>query len=299
MVKRLLERFGAALLLLASGGCATAAEGAVRPEGAVPGPALWEVKDADTTIYLFGTVHVLPEGVNWYDARIARALDASDEFVTELDMTDPAAVARAISAEAPLPAGGNLRELMAPENRAQFEQALTSLDLPPGALDAYEPWYAAMVLSLAPLQNAGFNPASGVEAALAARASGKTHAALETIADQVNMFDRMDMPYQLTYLDQAAEGVDEMLPTITTMIQQWREGEVEALGETLNDDLDDGYLTNRLLINRNMNWAGWVERRMAQPGTVFIAVGAGHLAGPGSVQDQLATRGLTVTRIWQ
>jgi uncharacterized protein YbaP (TraB family) len=295
-----------ACLPLALGACATPAEAEaaanvddVRPADAIPGPALWELRDEDTTIYLFGTVHVLPEGLDWYDARLARTFTSADEIVTEIDTTDVAGVSAAILGAAPLAAGGNLRELMTPENRVQFEAALTHIGLPPNALDAYEPWYAAIVMSLGPLQSAGFDPDSGVEAQLTERAIGKRHVALETIDQQVQMFDGMEQVHQLAYLDAAAEGVDEVLPTVNTMISQWRAGDVSQLGQTLNDDLDDEYLTTRLLINRNMNWAGWIHRRMAQPGTVFVAVGAGHLAGPGSVQDQLAARGLTVSRIWK
>ncbi|MEO5707381.1 MAG: TraB/GumN family protein, partial [Alteraurantiacibacter sp.] len=285
------------------GGCATPAEAEaaadVRPADAVPGPALWELRDEDTTIYLFGTVHVLPEGLDWFDARLARTFTSADEIVTEIDTTDVAAVSAAILSAAPLDAGGNLREMMAPQDRIEFEAALTRIDLPPNALDQYEPWYAAIVMSLGPLRSAGFDPDSGVEAQLTERATGKRHVALETIDQQVQMFAGMELPHQLVYLDGAAEGVDEVLPTVNAMISQWRAGDVEQLGVTLDDDLDDDYLTTRLLINRNMNWAGWIQRRMAQPGTVFVAVGAGHLAGPGSVQDQLAARGLTVTRVWK
>lgn len=303
MLRKAAVVLAGACLLPLLGSCATPAEAEasaeVRPADAVPGPALWAVRDEDTTIYLFGTVHVLPEGVDWYDSRIAGALSSADELVTELNMEDPQAITASILAAAPLPDGENLRELMTPENRIQFEAALTTIGLPPNALDRYEPWYAAIVLSLGPLQNAGFDPATGVENALAEHAAGKRHGALETIEQQVQMFDGMEQVHQLNYVDEAAEGVADVLPTVESMITQWRVGEVDQLGQTLNDDMDDEYLTTRLLINRNMNWAGWIERRLAQPGRVFIAVGAGHLAGPGSVQDQLRTRGLAVTRIWK
>lgn len=302
-LRRAAMALAGAWLLPVLGSCATPAEAEasaeVRPADAVPGPALWVVRDDDTTIYLFGTVHVLPEGLEWYDTRIAGALSSADELVTELNMDDPQAITASILAAAPLPEGQNLRELMTPENRVEFEAALTAIGLPPNALDRYEPWYAAIVLSLGPLQNAGFDPASGVENALAERSAGKRHEALETIAQQVQMFDGMEQVHQLNYVDQAAEGVADVLPTVEAMVSQWRAGDVELLGQTLNDDMDDAYLTTRLLINRNMNWAGWIERRLAQPGRVFVAVGAGHLAGEGSVQDQLRTRGLTVSRIWK
>jgi uncharacterized protein YbaP (TraB family) len=288
-------------LTLSLSGCATASEPIAdrRPADALPGPALWEVKDEDTTIYLFGTIHVLPEGVDWYDARIARAFSASGELVTELDMQDPAAISAAITAAAPLPADGNLRELMAPESRQRYEAALTGLGLPPSALDSYEPWYAALNLSLAPLLRAGFDPSTGVEVALQDRAQGKRHLALETNEQQVQMFDGMELSHQLEYLDSTVEGVNEVVPTISEMVTNWKVGDAGRLGAIMNGEIADQYLYNRLLVNRNMNWASWIEQRMAEPGTVFIAVGAGHLAGEGSVQDQLRARGLTVTRVWK
>ena len=56
-------------------------------------------------------------------------------------------------------------------------------------------------------------------------------------------------------------------------------------------------LAQVLLIQRNGNWAKWIKDRLARPGTVFVAVGAGHLAGKGSVQDQLKDLGVASVRI--
>jgi uncharacterized protein YbaP (TraB family) len=67
----------------------------------------------------------------------------------------------------------------------------------------------------------------------------------------------------------------------------------------LNDEVDDPALYARLLTDRNANWAEWIDERMASPGNLFIAVGAGHLAGSGSVQEQLGERGYEVERVWE
>ena len=83
------------------------------------------------------------------------------------------------------------------------------------------------------------------------------------------------------------------------MVAEWIEGDAVALAELLNAELDDPVLYERLLTQRNANWAGWIEQRLQQPGTVFVAVGAGHLAGRDSVQEQLAQRDVGVERIWQ
>lgn len=262
-----------------------------------PGPALWQVGDDDTTIYLFGTVHALPADVQWYDQRIERAFAASSELVTEISMSDQAATAQAIAGAAMLTTGGTLRELMTEEDRKEYEHALVTLGLPIEALDPVEPWFAAMNLSLLPLLQSGYDPGTGVEMTLEARAEGKERGALETVEQQVALFDTLPMEAQLSFLDQTVAAVPDVVTSLDAMVAEWLEGDADSLAEMLNSEMNDPALYQRLLVDRNASWAEWIEQRLAEPGNVFIAVGAGHLAGTGSVQDQLAARGIEVTRI--
>jgi uncharacterized protein YbaP (TraB family) len=280
-------------------GCAGMSRPETPPPGAVPGPALWKVADADTTIYLFGTVHALPQGKEWFDGRIERAFDASDEMVTEVDLSDQTASAAAMQQAGTLPEGQSLRGLMTPDNRKQFEEALVGLGLPVESLDRMEPWMASLTVSLLPLLRQGYQTESGVEFALSAKAGTKQRGALETIAQQIDLFDGMPMDAQLTFLDKAVEAMPKAKISLDAMVAEWIEGDADALAMLLNAELDDPVLYQRLLTQRNANWAGWIEQRLQQPGTVFIAVGAGHLAGNDSVQRQLKRRGLKVERIWQ
>lgn len=288
----------AAALSLTLGGCANA-HIETPPPGAVPGPALWQVADEDTTIYLFGTVHALPEGKNWFDERIQRAFNSSDELVTEIDVSNAASSAQALQAASALPEGQTLRGLMSAENRQQYEAALVGLGLPVEALDRYEPWFAAMTLSLLPLIRSGYQTQSGVELSLDARADEKTRGALETIEEQVDLFDTLPQEAQLAFLDETVEKIPEASNTLDAMVAEWLEGDAVELANLLNAELTDPVLYERLLTERNANWAGWIENRLERPGTVFIAVGAGHLAGAGSVQEQLKDRGIEVRRIWK
>lgn len=294
-----LKRLIATATALSLGLCGAAARAETPPPGAVPGPALWQVADEDTTIYLFGTVHALPQGKPWFDSRIERAFAAADEMVTEVDLSDQSTSAAAMQQAGMLGEGQSLRDLMTPDNREQFEAALVGLGLPVAALDRMEPWMATLTMSLLPLLRQGYQTESGVEMALAARAGDKQRGALETIAEQIDLFDGMPVEAQLTFLDKTVEAMPEAKITLDAMVAEWIEGDAEALAALLNSELDDPVLYERLLTRRNANWAQWIEQRLQQPGTVFVAVGAGHLAGAGSVQDQLAGRGLKVERIWQ
>lgn len=302
LFRKLARLAGAFSLGMSAAACATPADVALveeAPEGSIPGPGLWEVGDEDTKIYLFGTIHFLPDDAQWYDARIARAFDASEELVTELDMSDPVEVAEQLNAAALIQDGGNLRDLMAQEDREQYEEAMIALGLQPDMLDAYEPWYAALLVEHATLVRAGYNPQAGVENALLQRASRKDREGLETTTFHIGLFDEMDMAHQLSFLDGTVEGADQIVPTVDGIYAQWMQGHAEELGTIVNADMEDSYLHQRLLLDRNSNWADWIANRLGESGTVFIAVGAGHLAGQGSVQEQLRARGIPVTRVWQ
>ena len=295
--RRLLS--SASALLLGLSGCTPGPLVETPPAGAVPGPALWEVADEDTTIYLFGTVHALPKDTHWFDGRVERAFTAADELVTEIDLTDAASSGQSLAAAGMLSDGRNLRELMSAEDRMQYEEALVTLGLPVEGLDQMEPWLAAMTLSLLPLLRAGYQSESGVEMALGTRAEGKKRGGLESIEDQVALFDALPMEAQLAFLDQTVEQVPRASTSLDAMVAEWLEGDAGQLATLLNAELTDPALYDRLLTQRNANWAEWIQQRLGAPGTVFVAVGAGHLAGGGSVQEQLRERGLKVRRIWQ
>lgn len=298
LFKRLIA--SAAALSLSLGGCATGSRVETPPRGAVPGPALWQVSDKDTTIYLFGTVHALPKDKDWFDSRIQRAFDASGELVTEVDISDLAGSSQALQAQGMLPEGQSLRAMMKPMDREEYEMALVSLGIPVETLDRYEPWFAAMTLSLLPLLRAGYDTQSGVEIALGDKAGGdKKRGALETIGQQIELFDGMPVEAQLSFLDQTVEQIPKASNSLDAMVAEWIEGDAAALARLMNAELTDPVLKDRLLIQRNANWADWIKHRLDSPGTVFIAVGAGHLAGEGSVQDQLRQRRVKVKRVWQ
>lgn len=293
---RIARAFGVVALTLA-GGCAHAETAPAQPETYAPGPALWQLSDGDTTIYLFGTIHALPPGTQWYDDRIARAFGESGELVTEIDMGGEQESGAVLAAAALLPAGQSLRTLMAPDDRAEYEAAMIALGLPPGALDPMEPWFAALNLSLLPLMQSGYDPASGVDTVLHARSTGKALRALETINEQVALFDGLPMDAQLMLLDEAVASAPEAANILGAMVDFWLAGDADGLARLMNAEMDDPALYDRLLVARNARWVDWIAARMEQPGTVFIAVGAGHLAGAGSVQDLLGQRGYTVTRV--
>ena len=262
-------------------------------------PALWKVQSGKTTIYLFGTVHALPKGMVWLDGPLARAFDSSDELVTEIVEKKPAEMVPLLQAKAMLTNGQTLRQLLSPKHRVAFEKALKAQGMAPDALDPFKPWYAAVALSTFPLMREGYDPASGVDARLSERAAvlKHPHSALETAEFQLGLFDALPMATQKHYLHEVVLHLPSISSELGAMIGAWQAGNAPKLAALMNAENDEPSMTELLLIRRNKTWARWIRARMAKSGTVFVAVGAGHLAGKGSVQDQLRALGIRVSRV--
>lgn len=306
MMNRPLRTFSAALGIVAlslsapsiAGTPTAAAPAMAKPLKSPLRPALWKVSDEDTTIYLFGTVHALPKGLVWLDGPIAAALDASSELVTEIPDVPAAEQQKAVMATGLLK-GETLRSLMSDADRTAYEALLGRLRIPAEALDGLEPWLAGLTIAVMPYAMAGYGKEDGVEAVLrkAALARGKKLGALETVDYQLGLFDQLPREAQLKFLGQAVNEFDRSTGVIATMTDEWASGDPEGLGKLMNQQMDDPVLSEALLYQRNRNWAAWVRQRLRQPGQVFVAVGAGHLAGANSVQDALKAQGVIAKRV--
>ena len=132
----------------------------------------------------------------------------------------------------------------------------------------------------------------------AAKERGKTISGFETFTQQLGFFASLSDKAQAEFLGSVVDELPQMGMMVDTMVADWGRGDPDALAKLLNEDLDaNRELAETLLYKRNARWADWIKARMDQPGSVFVAVGAGHLAGKDSVQDLLAQRGLKVERM--
>ena len=266
-------------------------------------PAMWVVKDEDTTIYLFGTFHLLDGKKDWFNDEVKTAFDASDEVIFEAKMPDnpadigPLAVKYAMDAS-----GKTLTSKLSADTSEKLGKALADMGAPANAFDMFEPWFASMSLAAVQFQKLGMTPEHGTEMVLtaAAKQGGKEVGELEGFEYQFKLFDTMPEEQQIAYLGQTLDNLDEATKTIVPMQTAWAAGDVEGLASIMNKGLaETPELYELLLTKRNANWAEWIDARMDKPGTVFVAVGAGHLAGEGSVQDLLAKRGIKSERVTQ
>lgn len=285
--KRLL---GAAVALLAT----------LAAAGAQAEPALWEVTGDDNTVYLFGSVHLLPEGGFTIAGALAEALDDAERVCLELDPDAESDVektsitlARAID-----PEGRSLFDLLGPDaDRVRESADAAGIDIAPFA--AFEPWFAGLTVSLMALQMHGFDVEHGVEQIIQADAKkgGKPSCGLETLDGQLGMLDSLPAALQTEMLLQSLEEAGDVDAVIGPLLAAWRDGDESGLEERLDEDFDEyPELAEALIFERNRNWAGQVSEMLEGEDDVLLVVGAMHLVGPRGLPALLEERGYRVER---
>ena len=264
-------------------------------------PAIWVIKDPDTTVYLFGTFHALDGKSDWFNDEVKTAFDAAGEVVLELPpMDDKSALQPIVLKYALDPAGKPLSERLSPASRAKYVKALGELGAPPTAFDKFKPFFAAITLVAAGAQKMGLTAENGAEAVItkAAKSGNKPLSGLETVDYQMGLFAGMSDAAQMKMLEETLDQMDEFGPLFTRMNEYWTKGDSEGFAKLMNEmNAQSPEAYKRLLTDRNANWAQWVDDRLDRPGTAFVAVGAGHLAGGDSVQKMLAKRGIASERL--
>jgi uncharacterized protein YbaP (TraB family) len=267
-------------------------------------PAFWRARGPHATVYLLGTVHVLPRNVVWENRQITDALRQSQQLW--LEIADPAAVLPALWGLAgqgfdplhPLP--GLL-------SKDEMDLLLTRLAVQNNAMGRLtvmfmRPWLAGMIAELLPMTRSGvYDPHSGVDVTLRAQAiaAGKEVRGFETADMQFHAFSDLPEPVQVAFLKRvlasAASGKDDLRP----LIAAWQRGDVAQLAAlTTQSELNVAPEINEsLLTQRNARFARGIAELLRGNGTFFVAVGAAHLAGENSVQRQAALRGVYFQRI--
>lgn len=299
MLRKLWNRSLAALGLAALASCATAPATQIAATGK---PAMWQVADEDTRVYLFGTIHLLPENYAWRTPAFDQAVAGSRELVVEtiLDEANPMALAAELARLGMSRGLPPLANRVSPDKKPLLEAAVAKTGIPRSAFDQMETWAAAFMILGTQFKDLGLSGGAGVESVLRAnfKQAGKPISQLETNLEQLSLFDTLPESAQRALLEGSIEAPAEMRTEFNKMLSAWARGDVEAIGKTFNEDLAGSpELQDALIRRRNHNWTGWVRRRMAEPGTLMVAVGAGHLAGPESVVDLLERHGYRVTRI--
>lgn len=266
---------------------------------ALADPPLWRLKRGDTEIVLFGSVHVLNEGVAWRTPALDAALAQADEVWFEIPI-DPAARAQGAGAamrRGRLPPRTRLTTLLPREGRALLARTAARLGLPMTQLERMRPWFAEAVISLADLQMRGARQAEGVEEQLSARAPATARLrAFETPEQQIGILAGQSTREQVSSLMETMRQIEEEPQTFGELQAAWAAGDVAWIEREALSPMRQKTprLYKALVVDRNRRWASAIDRRLREGGRVVMIVGVGHLVGPESVPSLLRRKGYAV-----
>ncbi len=280
---------------VAAAAIASFASGAARAE-----PALWQVTGDDSTVHLFGSVHLLPEGGFAIGGALAEALDESERVCMEIDQgaqneaeSTSLTLARAVD-----PEGRSLFDLLGAD-ADRVRDAAEEAGIPLEPLAMFEPWFAGLTVSVMALQANGYDVQHGVEQIIQAEArkDGKSGCGLETLDGQLGMLDALPADLQKEILLQALDEAEDVNALIEPLLDAWRDGDEVRLEKSLEDDFD-GYpeLAEVLIFERNARWAEQVGEMLRGDEDVLVVVGAMHLVGERGLPALLEKRGFRVQR---
>lgn len=249
-------------------------------------PALWVVSDSDTTIYLFGTFHALDGTTDWFKNEVKTAFDSSGELVLETLVPE---FPKAGEGPAPIPASARFAK------RAPVPAATAKMvQVPPQAS-----MLASTKLVMQASHNRGMSSALGADAELreTAEGCGKPVSGLESFEFQMKMFASLPAA-AAPPKPQDPETLRQISIALAQLQDAWNRGDTDAFAPMLAEMRAETPTTyEEMFVDRNARWAHWIAKRLEKPGVVFVAVGTGHLAGPDSVQNQLAMLGIKAGRI--
>jgi uncharacterized protein YbaP (TraB family) len=266
------------------------------------GAPLWVVEGDSGSVYVLGSVHLLKSSDYPLPEAVARAYEAADELLMELDLDDldVAAVTGEMLALGASGDGPKARDVLGEDgwDRARKDGRAYGLDLE--ILGDAEPWLVALMVYNLALAQAGYDPALGVDQHLARRAvgDGKPIGGLESLGDQLALFDGLDPDTQRQMLEQTLDEIEGLAGEARTLVDAWRTGNLEALERAFAQDFADyPELQSRIVTDRNRSWLAAIEARLALPGTVLVVVGALHTVGPEGLPALLEARGYRVERL--
>ncbi len=261
-------------------------------------PALWSLSDADTTIYLFGTVHALDEGQQWFSGDVAAAYRQADEVVLETTIADSEAVqASGLKYAA---SERSLRDLLPKPKIKALEAALRKVGAERSAMDRFDPWLASLIVGTVALRDSGLKSDLSVDKALqeAAARDQKAVVALETPDQQFAAYDDIPLTAQLSQLVATLDAPDRVKRSAVEIVGCWKVGDLACVSAA--SDRETGLfpeVRDALLVRRNARWAQWIAERMRRPGVVMVAVGIEHFVGAGSLPGALSDAGFSVSRV--
>jgi uncharacterized protein len=261
---------------------------------------VWALHGAHNTVYLAESVHLLKPGDSALPGAVTRAYDDSSQLVMEMDLAklDPSSVAEWMLEHGRYPEGQSMQQALGPERFARVAAQAATLGLPIEELSILRPWVVALTLSDLMYLKLGYDPESGVEEQLVARArhDGRATAGLETLDEELGQLERMSAEDQARFLDLTLTDLKDTSDETDQLLSAWRSGDSSALAAQLSDAYQQFPELYRVLVSeRNQRWLPQLKGYLAADHNVLVVVGALHVVGKGGLLELLRGAGIVCT----
>lgn len=279
--------------------CLTILCGSVRADGGAH--ALWEIHGKHNTIYLLGSIHVLRPSDYPLAPELLDAYTHVQSIYMEVNLQDIDAqsMQAELLASAMLRDGKTLPGILGKQRYDHAAALAHDVGVDLSNFDQFAPWFAAEAISQLQLMQLGFQPQSGVEMYFLQRAKSdaKSVAGLETVHDQIALFDALPMDAQAEYLLSSLEEAHDLPKEVDSMVKAWNRGDTLWFERQLKSEFGrDPSLYQSVLVARNRKWIPKIEALLKEDKNYLIIVGTGHLVGAGSVIDLLKKDGIGATQ---
>jgi uncharacterized protein YbaP (TraB family) len=262
-------------------------------------PPMWVVTSPKGTLLLFGSIHLLPPGLDWRPAALETALARTDELWTELPIntrTDLEA-SRTVLARGELPAGRSLYDMLTPDQADKLRAAAGDVHCPPEALGRMQPWMAEFTLSVADDARGGADAFNGVEEQVqAVTPLTAKRVAFENAKQQIGFLAGAPLKDQIASLEWTLAEIEDDPTSYKRVVDEWMASDLQGLERDALTPLKtiSPTLYGRLIVSRNRAWAKALSARLRRKGTVVVVVGVGHMLGPDGLPALLRARGFHV-----
>ncbi len=258
--------------------------------------SVWTIEGKRNTVYLAGSVHALPKKHAEFPEQLERAYAAAEAIVMEVDLDDlnPLEAVQFITARGTLPSEQSLEDVIGADGYATVSKLARDLDLPEMAIQKLEPWAAAMVLTQFALMKSGFDPELGIDMQVVERAKQdkKPIEGLETVIDQLGIFDGRSMEEQSKFLIDSANDVASLPSDLEHLVTAWRLGDMRALEKEFQKERAQApQLYDQLLGARNRKWLPQIEALLDDDRDYLVLVGTLHFVGSDGLLELLKRDG--------
>lgn len=264
--------------------------------------SVWQVSKGNDSLFIGGTVHILPKAEMPLPVEFNHAYEQADTIVFEAPVPDPADTNAQMQMLGALSYTNNetLSEKLEPEVKASLENKLSEFGANLEKLDGFRPAMVSIVLMSMELQKQNLM-GEGVDAYYEKKATkdNKTKNYLETMEFQLALFKTMGQGNENDFIKRNLADLNNYNDMFKGLLTAWREGDTDTLNKVAVEKMqkNDPKSYKQLFKDRNNNWLPKVEAMFNNDSNEFVLVGAGHLVGQDSLLTLLENKGYSVSLV--